>query len=1155
MLTNEQVEAIRSRMGIQSPDLTQNRVAEFEAAWAEPEKPQTFGEHMLELPKKTLGVFGAVGKALTSSERGLGETIGDVGVATGGVTIPFTGGKTIGKGGATEQASENLRKEQDMQRKVMQQISENKAQGKDTSALEWALMRSKQAPSIEERVTEQTPSVDKTIGQVAGELGGTALDALAFGTFGKGADLMKTGKLAKGTPLAKKLLTDIAPKARTPFEIMKQAGKASVVGGGVGYGYDVSIGLQEGEGAGAALPGFGTVLGAGIPLVAGLVSAGKQIVKPSAEAALRDYKGDLEGILGGKESGRKFLDKSAKKGKNPVDVLVHKASLGDQVPIDVIDGVYKTDAGVEKLWRDVDHLDDMLTEGLKGSPERLSLKDLEKQAIKSLHANPDIKAAGTALEAERKARKVFGNLRASYGDIVPLDVANQIKSGQWKEARSIFAKTQPNYAGNTNFQIGQVLKTAIEGKMKDAPVGALNHEIGSLITTAEALGKLNNSVAKGGKIGKYFFRTIGAIAGAKAGPVGTMLGAGAGELAARVAQQIPANNPFRAAVLAKISQGSPKVVREFAEYLAREEAAKAKRLALPAPGQTPVIQMGGEVLGQKVDAQGNIIPHTPGESGVELIKAEKGQMGVDPKTGRFMKTYKSGPSNTSQSGSENMGGATNGFGLNNPQTNAATPNANADITIDGTIPEELNYGNALETAKQSLINYAKNPKLGLALEDVSKLGYKNTGELSTKLLAKLEGKTTVSKQFISDLTNQPELKQAERDLIRDALKGEGDSVNVTEFANKVKTELLPLKIGDAYNNGYRYENINLPDELRGPVANYQERIYQSPIKTSAGDVHFGSATGDKENYFAHTRIEDLPGKPGEIVKGSKIGEREYIKGDTRRVIELQSDLFQKGRLEREVEPIDRRAFPDEYFTKDENGKGYAIPLAERKAEIAKLEPYRNTWHERIIREEVAQAAKDGKTKLQFPTGETAMKIEGLGQNTDEWVSRSTDRHLTDSDGATYSSNNTPLRLIRDTENGLYVGQPVRNRNGNTDWIITDVLGDGKFKAVQKEPFKNAKLVDGILQDNIYSNTGKKSFEPIPEHAKETFDISGKVDTNNPIYRFYEKEVGRYLTNKYGAKRITDAQGVEWYEIPVDKKIGKLPVEAFGIAPLLTTDDE
>lgn len=32
----------------------------------------------------------------------------------------------------------------------------------------------------------------------------------------------------------------------------------------------------------------------------------------------------------------------------------------------------------------------------------------------------------------------------------------------------------------------------------------------------------------------------------------------------------------------------------------------------------------------------------------------------------------------------------------------------------------------------------------------------------------------------------------------------------------------------------------------------------------------------------------------------------------------------------------------------------------------------------MIREELAQASKDGMNVLQFPTGETAMKIEGLG---------------------------------------------------------------------------------------------------------------------------------------------------------------------------------
>jgi len=63
-------------------------------------------------------------------------------------------------------------------------------------------------------------------------------------------------------------------------------------------------------------------------------------------------------------------------------------------------------------------------------------------------------------------------------------------------------------------------------------------------------------------------------------------------------------------------------------------------------------------------------------------------------------------------------------------------------------------------------------------------------------------------------------------------------------------------------------------------------------------------------------------------------------------------------------------------------------------------------------------------------------------------------------------------------------------------------------------------------------------------SAEQFDISGKVDKNNPIYKFYEKDVSNYL-KKFGGKRITDKQGVEWTEVPVKKEWGKEPVDAFG----------
>lgn len=426
-------------------------------------------------------------------------------------------------------------------------------------------------------------------------------------------------------------------------------------------------------------------------------------------------------------------------------------------------------------------------------------------------------------------------------------------------------------------------------------------------------------------------------------------------------------------------------------------------------------------------------------------------------------------------------------------------------------------------------------------------------DLSLKTLDKLVGRTTVSKTFIQDLTNQGDLKQPEREAIRSALEGEGDTVNVADFANKVKAELLPLdrskaiisnkEKGLVYPEGGglaispKYEGITLPSELRGDVENYSEHVYQSPIKTAAGSVHFGNDTeGAAKNYFAHSRIEDLP---PDSYKEGEYAPAPGTNGTTRRVIEIQSDLFQKGRLEGELPFEEERAANAREQMKTPgktevliNGKWVEASDAlkqfeQRKSEIAALEPFRNTWHERVIREEIKQAAKDGKTALQFPTGETAMKIEGLGSGT-TWR---------DDAG----------RVLNPDE--IYAGKTVNQGAGDfesgDDWVVTDVLGNGKFKAV--------------LAGDLPPEYGHGAIEfddlKIADSDKETFDISGKIDTENPIYKFYEKTVGKYLTNKYGAKLVTDAQGVKWWEVPIDSKYAKAPVHAFGAGAGFSKDKD
>ena len=178
------------------------------------------------------------------------------------------------------------------------------------------------------------------------------------------------------------------------------------------------------------------------------------------------------------------------------------------------------------------------------------------------------------------------------------------------------------------------------------------------------------------------------------------------------------------------------------------------------------------------------------------------------------------------------------------------------------------------------------------------------------------------------------------------------------------------------------------------------------------------------------------------------------------------------------------------------------------------------------RQEIKKAAQDGKTKLQFPTGETAMKIEGLGDNT-QWRRQST-----------YARNN----YHRLTTDDLKVGANVND--GNTDWIITDVLGDGKFKAVQKRQY------DEALEEGGKGKLFSEDLDYLNDNFAEQFDISGKVDTNNPIYKFYEKDLGKYLSSKYKATRIKDANGVEWYQVNITPDMAKAPVEAFGMIPAM-----
>lgn len=475
--------------------------------------------------------------------------------------------------------------------------------------------------------------------------------------------------------------------------------------------------------------------------------------------------------------------------------------------------------------------------------------------------------------------------------------------------------------------------------------------------------------------------------------------------------------------------------------------------------------------------------------------------------------------------------------------------------------------------------------MGLVMGSVGGVG--KVQPPTTKILNQIGDSKVLPKQHILGLMNQSGVKQAEKDVLNKALERYGDRVSVEDFAKDVRGNLLPLERylpetsynfdGSVASSVGRFEDRNLPRELRPPTTSYAENIYQSPVKTGAGNVHFGGEGVD--SYFGHTRTEDLmdgdvniPSKqkfqPLRLSEGwfgvydPKVGSfsddvtdafktseeaQAYIDKmplqmntpKTRRVLEVQSDLFQKGRLEKEFTDPQARANISK-ITGSNNKED-----VQRLSELNKLSPYENIWQERLVREEMKKASEDGIKKLQFPTGETAMKIEGLGDNA-SWE-------------MDFGNQTFGAPKVED----LKVGRTL-SQNGDHEYVITDVVGDGRFKAISRLNLDNDYGVYQTFQKNgwldeesaIPSELTSDQISYLEHHHKdflrdsaEQFDISNSVDKNNPIYKFYESEMAKYL-KKFKAERVTDDKGNEWFEVPVDPKLKDKPVEAFALAPLL-----
>lgn len=111
-------------------------------------------------------------------------------------------------------------------------------------------------------------------------------------------------------------------------------------------------------------------------------------------------------------------------------------------------------------------------------------------------------------------------LEATPDGMLPLSVIHDAKIDKYANINYLNPESK-----RADKAIAKGLKELVENNTKSVDVKALNNELAQFFTVQKYLEALDGRKVEGGKLGKYFAQTIGAVAGSHFGPFGTIAGA------------------------------------------------------------------------------------------------------------------------------------------------------------------------------------------------------------------------------------------------------------------------------------------------------------------------------------------------------------------------------------------------------------------------------------------------------------------------------------------------------------------------------------------------------------------------------------------------------------------------------------------------------
>ena len=373
---------------------------------------------------------------------------------------------------------------------------------------------------------------------------------------------------------------------------------------------------------------------------------------------------------------------------------------------------------------------------------------------------------------------------------------------------------------------------------------------------------------------------------------------------------------------------------------------------------------------------------------------------------------------------------------------------------------------------------------------------------------------------------------------------------VKQYVELPGGDFIEYETGE-YEDLYEGQNSSFYSNLTVPGGtNYTENEIATPAITPNIKGHAQFATNKGIGWFRSddksiTDFNKIKKLDEEFLNSLSPAEREVVGEEdwqyvnqnistkTRRILEVQSDLFQKGRDKKdlvfgeiEAQPTfmaDENQYEPDFYAEEYN---YRVRTGEIKPNQEQVKANNflqllnqgSNWVTFFVKSIIQDSAKKGYEKVLFPSGNTASKVEGH-TTLEEFKKQKEDR----------------LRQLENTQVKYFAEQLTE------DWEPTGNRTESfstkeEAEVVGKKEYENYQ----VSETDGFDNT--KEINQLKQEL-ERVETEG-FGALKPIYNFYENTVKNILNKQYGkenVKQVTDEYGNTWNEIEIVPEREQQPI--------------